>query len=300
MAHPDLAGIACIRCFVYVMSLSAALGIALVLSVIGGLSFELDIMNEAFLIVSIQVLMASHAILFKTEKFYDLTGSITYVLTTAVSLYRAPSINGRMMLMAVCMWSWSLRLGTFLFSRIQRDGEDKRFRQAKSNGVIFMLFWIIQALWIFFNSLPMMLLSKRTYLPDRVTFCDHVAVIVWCGGFLMEAVADEQKRRFRLRRRSSSDFIATGLWKYSQHPNYFGEIMLWCGLAALAMQNMTLFDGCCAALAPVCTTFLLTCVSGIPTLDKQASKKWKGNEAYLKYKTTTSVLIPCLSCRASS
>jgi steroid 5-alpha reductase family enzyme len=115
-------------------------------------------------------------------------------------------------------------------------------------------------------------------------------------GFALEAVADQQKRRFRERPENAGRFIATGLWAWSRHPNYFGEILLWTGVALVALPAL---DGWQLAtlLSPVFVTLLLTRVSGVPLLEERADARWGDDPEYLAYKKRTPLLVPRIGAR---
>jgi len=116
-------------------------------------------------------------------------------------------------------------------------------------------------------------------------------VLVWLVGFGFEVVADRQKRRFRSDPDNEGEFIRSGLWRLSRHPNYFGEIVLWVGVALVALpalegwQHVTL-------VSPLFVYLLLTRVSGIPMLEEKADERWGGREDYERYKRETPVLWP--------
>ena len=118
-----------------------------------------------------------------------------------------------------------------------------------------------------------------------------LGLIIWFIGFGIEAVADAQKSAFKADSKNKRKFIQSGLWSKSRHPNYFGEIVLWIGVALIAFpvlqgwQYVTL-------VSPVFVTLLLTKISGVPMLEKKADSKWGGQDDYEAYKKDTSVLIP--------
>ena len=120
-----------------------------------------------------------------------------------------------------------------------------------------------------------------------------VGFLVWAVGFAIEVVADSQKSRFSANPDNKGKFIQTGLWSRSRHPNYFGEIMLWIGVAIIALPVLRGWQWV-ALISPVFVTLLLTRVSGVPLLEKKADKKWGGQADYESYKKRTPELIPRL------
>lgn len=121
---------------------------------------------------------------------------------------------------------------------------------------------------------------------------DVAGTAVWAVGYFLEVVADYQKTQFRRDSRNKGKFISSGLWVYSRHPNYLGEMMMWVGAFLIVVHALpvVLFQAL-AALGPLFIIFLLTCVSGIPLLEKQGEERWGSTKAYQDYKARTSVLF---------
>jgi steroid 5-alpha reductase family enzyme len=115
--------------------------------------------------------------------------------------------------------------------------------------------------------------------------------LVWAFGFAIEVVADAQKSRFRADPENAGKFIDAGLWAWSRHPNYFGEIVLWIGVAVIALPVLRGWQWV-TLISPVFVAVLLTRISGVPILEKRADEKWGGQEDYEAYKERTPVLIP--------
>lgn len=233
------------------------------------------------------------AFILQTEKFFDLTGSITYISVTLISLLLSPIWDARTLIVVGLVFIWALRLGSFLFKRILRDGKDGRFDELKTNGLRFLMVWSLQGLWVALTlAAGLAVITTNTKIPlDVLAF---VGIVVWLIGFGIEVVADAQKTTWRANPQNKGKFITTGLWSKSRHPNYFGEIVLWLGMAIMAFpvlegwQYLTL-------ISPLFVFVLLTRMSGIPILEKRADEKWGGSEAYEKYKNNTPVLFPKFS-----
>jgi steroid 5-alpha reductase family enzyme len=240
----------------------------------------------------IQWLAFIPAYLLQTEKFFDLTGSITYISVIALATFFSASLDGRSMLLAALVIIWAFRLGTFLFGRIKKAGKDDRFDALKPSFIGFLNVWTIQGLWVTFTAAAALAAITTTARKELDVFA-VIGVLVWVFGFVIEVVADHQKSRFNANPDNKGKFIQTGLWSRSRHPNYFGEIVLWVGIAVIALpvlegwQRVTL-------ISPIFVTLLLTRVSGIPLLEKKADKKWGGQEDYEAYKQRTPTLIPRL------
>ncbi len=237
----------------------------------------------------IQWLAFVPAYLFKTEKFYDFTGSITYLSITLFAIKMNPHSDLRSRLIASFIAVWAIRLGFFLFSRILKAGEDSRFVNIRGKFLRFLMAWTLQGLWVTFSLAAG--LTALTSLPVRMDVFGYAGAGLWCVGFLLEALADFQKSRFRREPSNRGRFISSGLWAWSRHPNYFGEIVLWTGIAVMAFPVLHGWQYA-TLVSPVFVTLLLTKISGIPLLEEAADKKWGGQKEYDDYKRRTSVLIP--------
>lgn len=231
----------------------------------------------------------------QTEKFFDITGSLTYIVVTGVALcysrYSAP-LDARSILVAALVIVWAIRLGTFLFSRIQKAGKDDRFDAIKPDFFRFLNVWTIQGLWITFTAAAALVAITSSVRKELDAFA-IAGALVWAIGFVIEVTADSQKSRFNADPGNKGRFIRTGLWSRSRHPNYFGEIVLWIGIAIIAIPVLQGWQWV-AMISPLFVTLLLTRVSGVPLLEKKADEKWGGQADYEEYKKHTPVLIPRL------
>ena len=247
----------------------------------------------AGLALGVQWLAFIPAYFLKTEKFYDLTGCLTYLAL----LYAAGRYSGRMdladkLLLAMCA-AWALRLGTFLAWRIHQDGQDKRFATIKTSFFRFLTSWTVQGLWIYLTLLPVLVAVAS---PHRhfTTAWTYAGFAIWALGFSAEILADWQKRQFRANPANADRFISTGLWSRSRHPNYVGEIVLWLGVfvACVPILAVTSPWAWVGVLSPLFIMLLLTRVSGIPLLEAAADKRWGQDADYQAYKKNTPVLWP--------
>jgi steroid 5-alpha reductase family enzyme len=240
----------------------------------------------------IQWLAFIPAYLLQTEKFFDLTGSITYISVITIAVLFSPGADARAILLFVIVVIWAVRLGTFLFRRIRKAGKDDRFDEIKPSFIRFLNVWTIQALWVTFTVAAALVAITTTSRKGLDVFA-ILGFLVWVFGFTMEVVADSQKSRFSKNPENKGKYIQTGLWSRSRHPNYFGEIVLWVGVAVIALPVLHGWQWV-ALISPVFVTLLLTRVSGIPLLESKADKKWGGQADYEDYKKRTPVLIPRL------
>jgi len=243
----------------------------------------------ALLAFALQWLAFIPAYYLQTEKFYDLTGSFTFISVALLAWILRADSDIRSLLLAACILIWALRLGSFLFNRILQDGGDTRFDRIKPVASRFFFTWTLQGLWVLTTSscaLAAMTASGHVGLH----WFDVLGLGLFASGFAIEVLADRQKRRHRAQF-GTGQFIDSGLWRYTRHPNYFGEITLWCGIALLAVPALSGWQWV-TLVSPVFVVVLLTRISGIPMLERKADQRWGNDKRYLAYKEKTPVLVP--------
>ena len=276
--------------FAVLITILIGLGVAMAGSQGGASAFGIPIfafsVGLAFLI---QLLAFIPAYLLQSEKFYDLSGSITYISVTIIAVLLGPAVDGRSILLLVLVVIWAARLGTFLFRRIHKAGKDARFDELKPSFFRFLNAWTLQGLWVTFT-LAAALAAITTTTRKELGLFALIGFLIWVFGFATEVVADAQKSRFRTDPENKGRFIHTGLWARSRHPNYFGEIVLWVGVAIIAMPVLRGWQWA-TLISPVFVFLLLTRVSGVPLLEKKADATWGGHEDYEAYKRNTAMLI---------
>ena len=253
------------------------------------------VLNAVLLAFFIQWVAFVPAFLFQTEKFYDLTGSITY-LTVMWFVYitsnHISGLNISNLIVVLLISIWAIRLGTFLFRRIHKDGEDKRFRTIKTSASQFFMTWTLQGMWVSICSMcTITAISSETGLISNPIF--FIGLSLFIIGFSIEVIADHQKTVFRSNEDNREKFITTGLWSKSQHPNYFGEILLWSSIALMSFSSLS-GTQYLTLISPIFTYALLVHLSGVRMLDDMANKKWGHLEEYKNYKKNTPVLFPKL------
>jgi steroid 5-alpha reductase family enzyme len=231
------------------------------------------------------------AALFQSDRFYDTTGALTYLTVIAAACAASWPLDPRSAIVAVMVAVWTVRLGSFLFTRIHAaGGTDVRFAKIKVNPPRFLVAWTLQALWVIFTaSAALVIITAPEPAPLDGFFWAGAAL--WVIGFAFEVIADEQKRRFRADPANHGTFITTGLWAWSQHPNYFGEITLWAGILVIAIPQLAGWNWL-VVLSPLFVALLLTRVSGINLLDAIAKKRWGDDPAWQAYVARTPVLLP--------
>ena len=228
--------------------------------------------------------------LFQTEHFYDLTGGITYLSLVALVVIANPYLVWRGGLIALMVGIWAIRLSTFLFARVRADGFDRRFTRMKTLPMQFLMTWTLQGLWVFVTfSAGLAAMTSIAQAPLGIFAL--VGTSLWLVGFVIEVVADAQKRQFRRNPEAGGRFITAGLWAWSRHPNYFGEIILWVGIALVALPALSGWQ-LATLISPIFVFVLLNYVSGVRMLEASADKRWGSDPEYQAYKTRTSVLIP--------
>ncbi len=242
----------------------------------------------AILSFGVQWLAFVPAYLRRTERFYDLVGSLTYLTVTAFAIGGTQSRDARSWVLGLLVGVWAVRLGSFLFRRIRSEGSDGRFEEIKQSASRFLVAWTLQGLWVFLT-LCAALAAITTTAPADLGVLDGVGFSIWLFGFCLEVIADRQKSEFR--RQNPGRYIDTGLWAWSRHPNYFGEIVLWTGIAVMASSTLNGWQWI-TLVSPLFVTLLLTRISGIPLLEKRADERWGDDAGYQAYKARTPVLIP--------
>lgn len=254
---------------------------------VGGLPVFAWCVSLAFLI---QWIAFVPAYLSQSERFYDLIGSVTYITVTAIALVLSRPLDARSMLLGALVMVWTARLGTYLFRRVRASGKDARFDEIKTSLPRFLLTWTLQGLWVSLTLAAALAVITSSVRVPLGPFA-WIGLFVWLIGFGLEAVADDQKRRFRRNPANQGQFISSGLWRWSRHPNYFGEIVLWIGVAIIATPVLAGWQWI-GWISPLFVMLLLTRVSGIPMLEAYADKTWGGQDDYETYKRRTSILIP--------
>ncbi|UTW54595.1 DUF1295 domain-containing protein [Kordiimonas sp. SCSIO 12610] len=226
----------------------------------------------------------------QTEKYYDLLGSITYLVTILAACMLSGDLHERALIVAAMVIVWTLRLGSFLFARISADGEDKRFKDIKGNPPRFFVTWTLQGAWVTLTAAAaFFIITSETSMPLGVAF--YIGAVMWVIGFALEVIADNQKKAFKKDPENAGKFIQSGLWSWSRHPNYFGEFFLWTGIFVISIPLLS-GSQWIITISPLFVYFLLTKVSGIPLLEKAGKKRWGDDPAYQAYFARTSRFFP--------
>jgi steroid 5-alpha reductase family enzyme len=249
-----------------------------------------NLLFSFIVIAAMQGVFYAFAAGFRTDRLTDVSYGLTFVAVSLIilGLQRRPSPG--QILLAFLVVIWGLRLGSYLFIRILKIGRDERFDGRREHPGAFAKFWILQAISVWVISLPVTLYLSDSARP-RFSWAVIVGAVLWLAGISIEAAADQQKYVFKNRDENRGRWIESGLWKYSRHPNYFGESILWFGVFVITIPVLRGWMWV-AFISPVYVTLLLLFVTGIPLLEKKALKKYGGNPDYRAYVERTSLFIP--------
>ena len=262
-------------------------GLCIILANLTGIQ---NITFAVLIIFLIHLLVFIPSYYYQTEKFFDLTGTVSYVSSVLFIFFKSntvESINLGSLVLSTFIIIWSLRLGTFLFLRIKKAGKDRRFNQIKKSFSWFFMTFSISGMWVTICSICALTGVANGIIFSSITI---IGIVIFLIGFTIEIIADSQKTKFRAKDGNKDKFISSGLWKYSRHPNYLGEIILWLGISLISLSSLEGFQYA-TLISPIFTYLLLVNVSGINLLEKSGDKKWGKLESYKKYKEKTPRLI---------
>ncbi len=242
-----------------------------------------------FLSVIVQIIFFIPSYILKTEKVYDLIGSSTYIIVVSIAYLSVDKKTTTDTIIFLFVILWATRLGTYLFRRIQRDSEDIRFEKAKRNFFWFLQYWMGQALWVSITSCAAVVAILKPE-SNNLNIYVYIGIMIWLLGFSLEVISDFQKNNFKKNKNTSQNFISTGLWSKSRHPNYFGEITLWVGIYIICLSSFSGIDYL-TIISPIFVYILLTRMSGINMLEKIADERYGHLNEYIEYKKNTPILF---------
>ena len=239
-------------------------------------------------------MIAAPSLITSSEKYFDFTGMVATLLVVLTAIFALLSSGAEASIRSVFVASfvsvWTLRLGIFLYKRIVKAGEDIRFRDIKKSLPKFLMTWTLSALWVFLTTVnAITLIALNPLEPIGIFFI--MGALLWLLGFGFEVIADRQKKHFSEQPKNEGRFITQGLWSVSRHPNYFGEIILWAGIAIISLPFLSGWQFV-TLVSPVFVFLLLTRISGLPFLEDKAEKKWGEDKDYIEYKKRTPILVP--------
>jgi steroid 5-alpha reductase family enzyme len=237
-----------------------------------------------------QLLFFAITYVFKIDTVTDFAGTSNFLVLSVVSFLTGSLSDVRKVVVTSLVCLWALRLTGFLLYRIVLWGEDRRMDRMRGDLSKLVLFWTFQAVWVWVVSLPVTILNVSTR-DSALVVTDYGGWILFFSGLALETVADFQKLFFKASVESRGKWINVGVWRWSRHPNYFGEILVWIGVV-ISSHPVLKGWGWTAVLSPVFLAWLLLFVSGIPLLESSSNKKHGENQQYMDYKRRTSILIP--------
>ncbi|XP_042499632.1 uncharacterized protein C594.04c-like isoform X9 [Macadamia integrifolia] len=243
----------------------------------------------AIITVGYQLFFFVVTALLQFDKVTDFAGSTNFIILAILTLVLKGTWHFRQVILTLLVVIWGLRLALFLLMRILQWGEDRRFDEMRSNLWKLAVFWTFQAVWVWTVSLPVTVVNSSDRNPSLQAE-DIIGWIIWIIGFTVEATADQQKLLFKNSMNNKGKWCNVGLWRFSRHPNYFGEILLWWGIF-VASAPVLESNEWLVILGPIFLTLLLLFVSGIPLLEESADKKFGNLAEYRIYKRKTSPLI---------
>lgn len=254
----------------------------------------------------IQLFFGLLAVALKTEKFYDLCGGTTFLALAIYGLFiqnnPLSDVSYRQKVNTIMVGIWALRLSCFLFWRVLKAGEDRRFREAKEKAGVFLSYWMLQGMWVFVTGLTVYITNVRSADSNEIDASMVIGWAVFGFGLIFETTADIQKTLWRAIPENKGHWIDVGLWSLCQHPNYLGEMLVWLGMY---VANVSSYEGWehIGVISPIFTFLLIRYVSGVPALQDYAKKKWGSDMAWKKYHRTTPLLLfclkPCLKSRTN-
>ncbi|GMF29663.1 unnamed protein product [Phytophthora lilii] len=231
------------------------------------------------------------------DKVTDLAGSLNFAVLAVLSLVVQGVYDTRAVVVTCLQVAWALRLGSFLLLRVLRRGKDERFDEMRANCMAFFGFWVFQILWVFLVSLPVVLANScgEQLNADFGGARDIVGIVLWAVGMVVEYAADSSKSAFNDDKRNKGKLLRSGVWKYSRHPNYFGEMLCWVGVTIVASANFGSNGGeswfYVSVVSPVFTFLVLMFLSGVPLAEDRYDERFGLDPDYIEYKRSTSPLI---------
>ena len=230
---------------------------------------------------------------FQSDKLTDISYALSFAVLAVVAFVQGPKGSFQVVALAMVL-AWAIRIGGFLLYRVMKIGKDSRFDKIRRDFKKFGTFWLGQAITVWVLMIPA-LLTLQSHVDGG--WMSVLGICIWLLGLAIESVADFQKFAFSQNPKNKGRWIDSGIWHYSRHPNYFGEILVWVGMYVFSLAFLAPAQAAIGLVSPVTILILLLFISGIPPLEKMADKRWGHLADYKTYKKSTSVLIPFFKSR---
>ena len=244
---------------------------------------------ELFVMFLFMSLWFCVALRLKRNDFADIVWGLGFIVSTITALFFNQSFNARVFLVSTLVFVWGIRLTIRIFLRNIKKTEDPRYKAWRKewgdNFIIrtFLQIFMLQGLLILIVLTPVLYIINSGTSP--LNLIDLLAVTVWFCGFIFEVIGDHQLDRFKKDPANKGKIMKYGLWRYSRHPNYFGEVLMWWGIFGIALS---VERGWITVIGPGCITFLILKVSGIPLAEKRSLHK----DEFQQYMKKTSAFFP--------
>lgn len=226
----------------------------------------------------------------KRNDIADIAWGLGFILIAWSSFYYN-EFNLISLFVNILITIWGLRLSIHIYLRNKNKEEDYRYKKWREEWKFFYIrsflqVFLLQGILMFIISIPVILINNEAIRISSNFYL--IGILIWCFGFIFESISDWQLKTFISNKENQGKIMKTGLWKYSRHPNYFGEITMWWGVFII---SFFVTKNIYAILSPLTITYLIIYVSGIPLLEN----KYKDNVEYINYKNKTNKLIPWFS-----
>ena len=236
----------------------------------------------------IQLFFFTFAAIRKTDLFTDLSYGITFVIVSWFALSATKYTTEPKWIVVTLITLWGVRLAGYLFMRILTTKKDRRFDGIREDPLKFGMFWLFQGISVWVIMLPSLALIGLTQ-SNEILPLSWIGFVIALSGLIIETIADQQK--FDFKNANPQRWADIGLWKYSRHPNYFGEMLVWWGIFIFVVPYLEGLEYL-VLIGPLWITTLLLFITGIPTIESRYDIKYADNKEYQEYKRRTSLLIP--------
>ncbi|HXE09900.1 MAG TPA: DUF1295 domain-containing protein [Verrucomicrobiae bacterium] len=232
----------------------------------------------------------------QSDKLTDISYALSFLALDVIALLYAGHLAAFNWLLFLLVGLWAVRIGGFLLYRVLIVGKDRRFDGMRESFTRFGKFWLAQAVTAWVLMLPV---TIAQYRGGRLGVAAYIGLILWAVGLIIEALADYQKFAFKRNASNKGEWIKQGVWRYSRHPNYFGEILVWTSIYVYTFTVLQGMEKVLGLASPLLITLVLLFVSGVPLLEKSADARWGKLKAYQEYKQRTRLLVPLPKLRHS-